>query len=350
MGGPDIETAMSPVHIVSTDSRWRLPYWATRIFRYALALATIVHPLAFLALFVIGGVQPEKLPDNALLTFAQKLAAPAVQAIGQAVNFHPTFHGWDFILLGLAAVSITIRQLLLWPVKTFEGNLRARYKPKPVVLAGQDANSGESVVRSSRMSMLREYHETREILMQQKRHLAFLSIDVVGSTKMKVGEDKLTIEHAFSEYKKFVEKILKSHHIWKVAWTPDGIMCAFNTATDCVGAAQELLQNLAWFNDGVHHLRTPFNVRCGANMGEVVFPEIKPMEDISDEVIDVAGHMQKYAAHGALWISKAMLADGISPDGFRPITDQQVDGREVMEWRADALGDKAARGASTPAG
>mgnify|MGYP003549052757 CR=1 FL=1 len=37
------------------------------------------------------------------------------------------------------------------------------------------------------------------------RNVAFLSIDVVGSTAMKVGEDKAFIEHDFKEYKKMVE-------------------------------------------------------------------------------------------------------------------------------------------------
>ena len=35
--------------------------------------------------------------------------------------------------------------------------------------------------------MLREYSEAKKFLFQEKRHLAFLSIDVVGSTKMKIG-------------------------------------------------------------------------------------------------------------------------------------------------------------------
>ena len=167
---------------------------------------------------------------------------------------------------------------------------------------------------------------------------------------MKIGEDKLAIEHAFSEYKKFVERILKKNNIWKVAWTPDGIMCAFPTAADCINAAQDVLRGLPWFNDGVHHLKTGFNVRCGANMGEVVFPENKAMEDISDEVIDVAGHMQKYAAHGALWIAKDMLGPEANFEGFHEITDQQVDGHTVMEWRPVGAMETAERGASTPAG
>jgi class 3 adenylate cyclase len=196
--------------------------------------------------------------------------------------------------------------------------------------------------------MLREYSEAKKYLFGERRKLAFLSIDVVGSTKMKIGEDKLSIEHAFSEYKKFVERILKKNAIWKVAWTPDGIMCAFHNTEDAVKAGQDVLTGLPWFNDGIHQLKTPFNVRCGVNAGEVVFPEDKAMEEISDEVIDVAGHMQKYAAHGALWLSSDVLTELVEKSAFREITVQKVDGHTAWEWRADDLGDTAPRGACTP--
>ena len=160
-------------------------------------------------------------------------------------------------------------------------------------------------------------------------------MDVVGSTKMKLGEDQLTIEHAFGEYKKFVERILKKSNVWKVAWTPDGIMCAFNTTAEAVKAGQDVIAGLPWFNQGVHGLRAQFTVRCGVNSGEVVFPQDKDMEEISDEVIDVAGHMQKEAAPGALWLPKDVYGELGQPAGFMS-ANQVVDGREVFEWKPQA--------------
>jgi hypothetical protein len=59
---------------------------------------------------------------------------------------------------------------------------------------------------------------------------------------MKAGEDRLVIEHAFPEYKTFVTRILKNRNVWKVAWTPDEIMCAFHA--DAVGAGQDVLSGL----------------------------------------------------------------------------------------------------------
>jgi class 3 adenylate cyclase len=180
--------------------------------------------------------------------------------------------------------------------------------------------------------MLREYAEAKKFLFQEKRHLSFLAIDVVGSTKMKIGEDKLVIEHAFAEYKRFIERILSANNAWKVAWTPDGIMCAFFSVNEAVRAGQEVISQLPWFNDGVHQLRTKFHVRCGVNSGDVVFPEEKNMEEVSDEAVDVAGHMQKYAAPDTLWLSREVFDELANPEGFAPVENQKVDGHPVFAW------------------
>lgn len=165
-----------------------------------------------------------------------------------------------------------------------------------------------------------------------KKELAFLSIDVIGSTKMKVGEEKIAIEHAFAEYKKFLERIFREQQAYKVAWTPDGVMTCFLSVDDAAKAARSLLVDLDWFNRDVHQLRSNFRVRCGLNFGEVLFPEDKPLEEVSDEVIDVAGHLQKYAEGDTLWVSEEAYNRLLDRSGFAPI-DRQVDNRNVLVWR-----------------
>jgi class 3 adenylate cyclase len=88
-------------------------------------------------------------------------------------------------------------------------------------------------------------------------------------------------------------------------------------------------------------------VRCGVNAGEVVFPESRGVEEISDEVIDIAGHMQKYAAPDSLWLSREVLNQLSDRSGFHPMSDTQVDGRTVYEWRADG-GLGSGKTATTP--
>jgi serine/threonine protein kinase/class 3 adenylate cyclase len=321
-------------------------YWTLRVFRYAVSLTTLTIPLAFLAYFVIGGgiIKPEVLEGTRLLRYIQVIVLPALELSQKLFTFRPIVDGWNLMLAGFAIVTFVLRQLALLPIEKVEHKLRSKMiyfaaaAPKSADVGPTDTRS------SSRLAMLREYTETKKALFQEKRHLAFLAIDVVGSTKMKIGEDKLVIEHAFVEYKKFIERILKNNEIWKVAWTPDGIMCAFPTSQDAANAAQEVLRGLDWFNNGVHQLRTKFNVRCGVNAGEVVFPESKRMEEVSDEAVDCAGHMQKYAAPGTVWVSALVHDELKDHSGFKSI-DTKVDGHRVFEWRAEAKAQDAANSA-----
>jgi len=327
-------------------------YQGLKAFRWVASIATLTVPLSFVFYFLISGgvIRPQVVDGTLVMDYAQAIVEPVLRMAESVFTFRMVVNGWNFMLLILTAVAFVARQLVLLPIEKAEH--WAKTKVVRAKAAAPVAVNITTTERASthRLAMLREYAEAKKFLFQEKRKLAFLSIDVVGSTKMKIGEDKLVIEHAFSEYKKFVERILKENNIWKVAWTPDGIMCAFLTTEDAVRAAQGVLEGLTWFNDGVHQLRTSFNVRCGINAGEVVFPEDKAMEEISDETIDVAGHMQKYAAHGALWLSRTVMME-LPGDhaGWRTISDQKVDGHDVFEWRADAAGASAPRGASTPA-
>jgi class 3 adenylate cyclase len=238
---------------------------------------------------------------------------------------------FNFMLLGIAfavwLLQLGVAGRLVW----LEVQI---YKPlKKQAVAGVDQMRTAAVVpQGTRMSLLREYAASKHLLSQAKKDLAFLSIDVVGSTKMKIGEDQITIEHAFAEYKKFLERIFRDCRCWKVAWTPDGVMTCFLNSDDAATAGRRLLTELEWFNSDVHQLRTKFHVRCGMNAGEVMFPDEKSMEEISDEVIDVAGHMQKYADHDTLWVSGEVFKRLSDQSGFERL-DKQVDNRETFAWR-----------------
>ncbi|HUS19022.1 MAG TPA: protein kinase [Terriglobales bacterium] len=315
--------------------RLRLQYTAVKVLRWGLSIFTLTLPLSFFIKFlVVGGVIKQQfIYGTKLWSYVEWICTPAQTLAGDIFNFKSTVNGWDFVLIGLAVAAFALRHLVLLPVDKLE----QWAKTKVVRSKGAGAKGGvitvQDRVSNQRLAMLREYSEAQRVLQQGRRHLAFLSVDIVGSTKMKIGEDKLVIEHAFAEYKKFVERILKGNNLWKVAWTPDGIMCAFTSAEEASRAAQTILSELEWFNDGVHRLRTPFNVRCGLNTGEVIFPDDKAMEEISDEAIDVAGHMQKYAAPSSLWTSKEVLTELESSAGFEQVTTQMVDGRVPYEWK-----------------
>jgi class 3 adenylate cyclase len=78
-------------------------------------------------------------------------------------------------------------------------------------------------------------------------------------------------------------------------------------------------------------LRSRISVRCGVNEGDVPIFEDSKLEKIVHRVIDIAGHMQKYARPDTMWLSAQVheqLGDG---SGFKP-AGKQVDGQHAYEW------------------
>lgn len=320
--------------------RLMLTYKGVKGLRWVLSIFTLTIPLSFFFKFLVVGelIKPALVQGTKLMAYVNGIVEPAQGLANDILNFNTKIgEKWDLLFIGLGLAGFAVRHLLMLPVDKLEQWAKTKVvRAKAGGTKGAPVGSVQERVSNQRLAMLREYSEAQRVLQQGRRHLAFLSVDIVGSTKMKIGEDKLVIEHAFAEYKKFVERILKGNNVWKVTWTPDGIMCAFNSAEEAAKAAQTIISELEWFNDGVHRLRTPFQVRCGINTGEVIFPDDKAMEEISDEVIDVAGHMQKYAAPGALWLGKEVLSELEASAGFEQITTQMVDGRVPYEWKLRA--------------
>jgi class 3 adenylate cyclase len=295
-------------------------------------------------MFVIGGglIRSQVVEGTFLMRYMQAVVTPALSLVDGIFTFRMVSNGWNFMLLVLAVAAFIVRHLMMLPAEAGEHWAKSRLlkarSSAPQTAAMKTSDRGGS---GSRLALLREYNEKKKVLFQEKKPLAFLSIDVVGSTQMKRGEDKLTVEHAFVEFKKYVERILNSNNCWKSAWTPDGVMCAFRSAPEAVKSAQEVLSGLGWFNKGVHNLRQPFAVRAGVHHGEVVFPDDKDMVEVSDFTIDVAGHLQKYAAQDRLWVSKEAVDTLSDTNGFSAI-EKQVDNHTVFEWAPAAEAEKAA--------
>lgn len=186
----------------------------------------------------------------------------------------------------------------------------------------------------SRAELLQVMAEAKRKLESMSRDLAFLSIDVAESTSMKIGEDKTDIEHDFREYKNLVDSRLRSNGSLKAAWTPDGVMACFPTSDAAVKAAQEVIAGLDAFNSNVKLIRANFAVRCGINAGRVYYDEATPMEEMSDRVIDIAGHMQKYAQPDTIACPKQLIKPVQQREGFKD-AGRVVDGYETYQWTRD---------------
>lgn len=164
-------------------------------------------------------------------------------------------------------------------------------------------------------------------------NLVFLAVDVVGSTKMKVGEDPLDVEEDFKAYRKIVKEVIEKQGAVSSSWTPDGVMICFEEVDAAVAAAQNLIIALIVLNENKLTDR-PFQVRCGVNAGAIYYdPAIDstPLAEIASRVIDVAGHMQKHAQPNSIMMAKEVLPLLSRKTGFHP-THIKVDGFDTVQW------------------
>lgn len=172
----------------------------------------------------------------------------------------------------------------------------------------------------------------KEKMESLSREMTFLSVDIVDSTGMKRDEDKLLVQYDFAQYKKLLQKIFDKYEAIKTAWTPDGVMIAFESPKNAISAAKEIFYRLEKFNKEEKKIEGKFVIRCGINGGIVYFDSTIPLEEITDQVIDIAGHMQKYAEPGTIYVSK-LSAESISKQEELVRTDKIVDELEVYVWR-----------------
>jgi serine/threonine protein kinase len=312
-------------------------HWATRALRLVVAVLTATVPLAFLLHFFIGGgvIRPEIVEGTFVRRYMDAIVAPVLEVAGKVLTFRTVVDGWNLLLPVMVVVTLVLRRVVQLPFIRAERWAKGRVAGATRTESRGAAITAAPKVADQRMAMLREYAETKKLLFQQKRRLAFLAADVPNSPRLKAGEDKLVIEHAFAEYRKYVERVLSSNNVWKLTWQGESVIAAFFTADAAVRAAQQVIDEIAWFNDGVHQLRYRFEVRAAVSVGDVVFPEDRKIEDVTDEALGLAVQLRDRAPSGSAWVSAEALADVADGTGFRSL-DTVVSGQEVREWRPTA--------------
>lgn len=210
---------------------------------------------------------------------------------------------------------------------------RLRGRPRDQLLAEIAASKRkvQGLTGQERMEEMARVALLQQALGASSKPLAFLALDVVGSTRMKAHENPMIVEHAFLAFRRWAEQILAGHQVWKSAWTPDGAMAAFREIDQALGAGKDLLLQLEAFNRDGHEMTEPFRLRLGISQGDVIFDDQARMEEVSDSVIDLAGHLQKDARPNSILIARRDLAKLRDKQGFRA-ADKQVDGHEAWEW------------------
>ncbi|MFI5362095.1 MAG: adenylate/guanylate cyclase domain-containing protein [Elusimicrobiota bacterium] len=309
-------------------------------------LNAVIHAVGFVSFAGIvamgGAAVMNHLTNSRSFGLANIVAVPFNRVEQPALDFLHSHVPCEFAGHDAAPVFIGLALLLLclgcdWlasRVRVYRLSLTERQS----VLEKQEAARARGAALndpSKREELIEIYSKTKKILDDQKKPLAFLAIDVVDSTGMKHGEDPVVAEHNFRQYRKLVEGLIAEHKGLKSAWTPDGVMICFTAIDDAVRAGQGLIRSLGRFNLETKTIKAGFKVRCGINAGKVLFDDSVRLEEMSDSVIDLAGHMQKHAEPDAIFLGRNIIESIPAEFGFRP-ANKQVDGLDAFEWRAGA--------------
>lgn len=259
-------------------------------------------------------------------------------------NLPTVVGGIDLTPYILLVVAVVIWSMLesrwgRWRMKASSWRVTARRKRRLAKIrkeahkqVGKIDALSVAVESSNREELLELYAKTKKALDAQEQMLSFLSIDVVGSTSMKENEDAAIASRDFTKYMEMVDRVIKRHDYLKASWTPDGVMICFSETRNAVNAGQDVLRSLDRFNRVVKAMRAEFKVRIGINSGQVLYDERVPMEEMSSRVIDIAGHMQKYAEENSIFINKSILETSAEASNFLP-SETKVDGCDVLVWK-----------------
>ena len=157
-----------------------------------------------------------------------------------------------------------------------------------------------------RHELLRQLGELQDKLSSGKQLMTFLSVDVVGSTRMKELSDPLAVEFTFNEYHEYVFRITRKHAGSVHSTAGDGIICAFETPQQAFAAAKNIQSGLTEWNAFRNRIGTPVQLRCGIHTGMVIAPTSGDVSSVNfAHVIDMASHLQKASPIGGAAVSEA---------------------------------------------
>ena len=189
-----------------------------------------------------------------------------------------------------------------------------------------------------RQALLRQLEELKAKLNSGEQEVTFLSVDIVGSTKMKELAEPLSIEYTFNEYHQFVDRIVRKYGGSVHSTAGDGMTCAFDTPVQAFGAGKNIQAGLIELNTFGNKTGMPIALRAGIHAGNVVAPRPGDIASLNfAHVIDIAAHLQKAAPVGGIAVSEAAakgLPGGPASVGTEVVEVQNVTG---LIWQPRAM-------------
>jgi pSer/pThr/pTyr-binding forkhead associated (FHA) protein len=167
---------------------------------------------------------------------------------------------------------------------------------------------------------------------------SFLDLDVVDSHGLKVAAQ--SPEHiivSFERFRAFAAEVVEEHDGQVLNSNGDELMCFFDDALAAVRAATALLERLPAWNATRNRLDAPFRVRQGIHSGESLLDRVRRVA--YSPVLDVAGHLQKYAPVDGVLVSadtRAELPETVP--GLALVPFGEVGREKVVAYRLEAQG------------
>ena len=160
-----------------------------------------------------------------------------------------------------------------------------------------------------RQALLRQLVDIQDRLRADEHAATFLSVDIVGSTRMKEIADPLAVEYTFTQYHEFVERIVRKVGGRVHSTAGDGMTCAFEHPQQAFGAARTIQSGLIELNTFRNKVGVPIVVRQAVHTGKVLRAEGADIRSVNfAHVIDIAAHLQKLADPGTVAVSDASAA------------------------------------------
>lgn len=184
-----------------------------------------------------------------------------------------------------------------------------------------------------RHELLQQLLDIQNRLKSDEKFVTFLSVDMVGSTRMKAENDPLSVEFTFNEYHKFVESLAARHGGRVHSTAGDGVIVAFEEPKSAFAAGRSLMAGLFEFNAFRNKLSRPIELRGGLHTGSVLAPGLDIKSVNFAHVIDIAAHMQKVCPVGCLVVSETTAS--YLPGGKGAVGAETVEAQEMkgIVWR-----------------
>jgi class 3 adenylate cyclase/CheY-like chemotaxis protein len=136
----------------------------------------------------------------------------------------------------------------------------------------------------------------------------FVSIDVVGSTQLKAGENEQDIIYTFLSYHRLVNQLAYEHHGEVIHITGDGMMCRFEKGEDGARCSIDLLDKLNSFNKKQNHLTRPLALRIGVHTGAVMQGDGLEGGQLISQTLDLTAKLQQSAPTNGIRLSEATIS------------------------------------------